>query len=175
MRLIERMGSWLRAESHGVVDVLEDRSLLLKQAVREAEIALDTKVAELASLQERSKDSRALLERYREEQHELDADLELALDQEQEDLARFAARKLLPLRRRIKSTERALEELEGRRGDLSATVDSQRNELDELKIRVRDYLARAERGESDLELDGVVTDEDVELELLRRRRKKGGA
>ncbi len=175
MRLMDRMGSWLKAESHGVVDAIEDKGLLLKQAVREAEIALDTKRAEEQSLQTREKDLLTLLERSREEAHNLDADIELALEQEQEDLARFAARKLLPLRQRIAESERSLEQVKEKRAELEAVIASQANEFDALKARVREYLERVKSGESEISFDRVVSDEDVELELLRRKRKKGGA
>ena len=175
MRLMERMGSWLKAESHGVVDAVEDKGLLLKQALRDAEIALETKRAESESTKIREKDLLSLLERSREEAENLDADIELALEQEQEELARFAARKLLPLRQRIVECERNLETVRERRAELDAVVATQSNELDELKVRVRDYLERARAGESELVLDWVVSDEDVELELLRRKRRKAGA
>lgn len=175
MRLMDRMGSWLKAESHGVVDAIEDKGLLLKQAVREAEIALDGKRAESESLRAREKDLTTLLERAREEATNLDADIELALEQSQEELARFAARKLLPLRHRIAESERTQRDVQEKRAELEAVIASQANELDALKARVRDYLERARAGESEISFDRVVSDEDVELELLRRRRKNGGA
>ncbi|MEM6531322.1 MAG: PspA/IM30 family protein [Myxococcota bacterium] len=175
MRLMQRMSSWLRAEGHGVVDAIEDRGLLLKQAVREAEIALDTKRAESESLKLRAKELAAVLDRARSEVENLDADVELALEQEQTDLARFAVRKLLPLRQRVKDTERSIEDIEERRVELDQMIASQTGELDELKVRVRDYLERSKESGGEVTFAAAVTDEDVELELLRRKRKQGGA
>ncbi|MEM6731347.1 MAG: PspA/IM30 family protein, partial [Myxococcota bacterium] len=157
----------------GVVDAIEDKGLLLKQALREAHIALDTKRAESESLRGRAKDTGALLERMREEAEALDADIELALEQEQEDLARYAARKLLPLRQRIADAERGLSDLDEQRAELDALIERQARDLEELELRVKDYLHRAERGETLSETPISVSDEEVELELLRRRRKGG--
>lgn len=175
MRLMERMGSWLRAEGHGVVDAIEDKGLLLKQAVREAEIALDAKRAESESLKLRAKELGSVLERSRAEEKQLDADIELALEQGQTDLARFAVRKLLPLRKRVTDTTRSIEDIDERRAELDSVITAQASELDDLKVRVRDYLERAKVGESEIRFASAVTDEDVELELLRRSRTRGGA
>ena len=43
LRLFDRIGLLLKADAHGVVESLEERSLLLKQYVREAEIELNQK------------------------------------------------------------------------------------------------------------------------------------
>jgi phage shock protein A len=47
MRILDRMGLMIRADAHGVMDQLEERSLLLKQHLREAELELDRKRARL--------------------------------------------------------------------------------------------------------------------------------
>ena len=45
MKILDRMGLLMRADAHGVMDQLEERSLLLKQHLREAELELDHKRA----------------------------------------------------------------------------------------------------------------------------------
>ena len=45
IRLFDRIRMLLKADAHGVVESLEERSLLVKQYVREAEIELDRKRA----------------------------------------------------------------------------------------------------------------------------------
>ena len=51
LRLIERIALLLRADAHGVVDALEERSLLLKQALRDAELDLLEKRAHVEALE----------------------------------------------------------------------------------------------------------------------------
>ena len=47
LRLLDRIGTLLKADAHGVVESLEERSLLLKQYLREAELELNRKRARL--------------------------------------------------------------------------------------------------------------------------------
>ena len=45
MRFLDRMTTLVKADAHGVIDHLEEKSLLLKQHLREAELELDRKRA----------------------------------------------------------------------------------------------------------------------------------
>ena len=109
----------------------------------------------------------------------LDADVQLALAGDKEELARYALAKLLPLRHGAARIEHRLEELAGERSSLEEQLGEQQAELERLEQRVRGYLARQgeESGVVAALTDLVVTDEDVELELLRRRQgpEKGAA
>ena len=53
MKLFDRMTTLIKADAHGVVDALEERSLLLRQHVREAELELLQKRARVEALTER--------------------------------------------------------------------------------------------------------------------------
>ena len=48
--LFDRIARLMRAEGHGVLEALEERSLLLRQHLREAELALEEKRARVAAL-----------------------------------------------------------------------------------------------------------------------------
>src|SRR5258705_9374141 len=98
LRLFDRIGTLLRADAHGIVESLEERSLLLKQYVREAELELNRKRARLEAVREEEKQLRDLLGRRTEEIRALDEDVALALGSGKDDLARFAIRRLLPRR-----------------------------------------------------------------------------
>ena len=50
MHLFDRITTLIKADAHGVVESLEERSLLLKQYVREAEIDLQRKRPRLESI-----------------------------------------------------------------------------------------------------------------------------
>jgi phage shock protein A len=94
LKLFDRIATLLKADAHGVVESLEERSLLLKQYVREAEIELNRKRAELEALRDEEKRLRESLTRREEESRALDEDISLALAGGKDDLARFAIRRL---------------------------------------------------------------------------------
>src|SRR5258706_158722 len=110
MRLFDRIATMLRADAHGVVESLEERGLLLKQYLREAEIELNQNRARLEAVREEEKRLGEALGRAREEVRALDEDVALALAGDKEDLARFAIRRLLPKRAEVKSLQARHEE-----------------------------------------------------------------
>jgi len=170
MQLGDRIGTLVKADAHGVLESLEDRRLLAKQILRDAKLALDAKRARISELrrdQERltqeSKRIAAVMAR-------VDQDVSLAMEDGKEDLARAAIRKLLPLReteRRLSSRLVALGEDEARATERLAV---QEQEYEILKARLQaELVADATQSEEPFERL-VITDDDVELELLRRRR-----
>ncbi|MEL6195978.1 MAG: PspA/IM30 family protein [Myxococcota bacterium] len=169
MRLIDRIGRWMRAEGHGVVEAIEDRRLLLKQALRDAELAVEEKQHTCRELEEQLADVDAVLARTRSEADAADRDIELALAEGREDLARFATRRLLPMRRSIEDNARRREEFYERLTALRSVIAEQSVELDELKSRIHDAIQRTSTGSESVSVARVVSDEEVELELLRRR------
>jgi phage shock protein A len=173
MSLLNRMTHLLKADAHGVVDSLEDRRLVLRQALREAEGELDRKKARRAALAEEGKRLGEEHESLAKACEKLDADVELALDGEEKDLARFSARKLLELRSDAERCETRLAQVGKDSQELDDTVARQEAELASLKNRVRSALAQAERSE-DPSTGAGIADAEVELELLRRRRERQG-
>ena len=175
MRLLDRMTILLKADAHGVVESLEDRALLLKQYVREAELEVDRKRAALEALRDEEKRLGDAIARSEEERRSLDEDVTLALAGGKEDLARFAIRRLLP-RKKEEAALRA--ELEKRSGEIRALAErlaEQETQLEALRTRVRAELARgAEITGAAWLVEPAVADEEVELELLRRRRGAEG-
>jgi phage shock protein A len=176
LRLFDRIATLLKADAHGVVESLEERSLLLKQYLREAELELNRKRAELETLREQEKQLRESLARREEETRALDEDVTLALAGGKEDLARFAIRRLLPRRSEAKALAARLAEIVEESGALAERVAEQERQLEALRVRVRAEIARAP--EQDLApgwpVDPIVAEEEVELELLRRRRAAEG-
>lgn len=171
MRFLDRMGMLLKADAHGVMDQLEERSLLIKQNLREAELELDRKRAQAETMDEEARRVSDGLRAGRAKVAELDRDVELALTEGKDDLARFAVRRLLPRQQTVRTLEARLAELDERRRELRELLERQESELAELKARARSRIAEEQRGEAESGCDErVVADEEIELELLRRRR-----
>ncbi len=179
MRFLDRIATLIKADAHGVVESLEDRGLLLKQYVREAELELDRKRARCEALGAEAERLEKDIERFGAEIRAMDEDITLTLGRGKEDLARFAIRKLIPLRADVERSEARLVDVRAEHGSLGEKLGTQEQELETLKARARSYLASRPRdGEpGDPFAATVVSDEEVEMELLRRQRsaQKGAA
>jgi phage shock protein A len=92
----------------------------------------------------------------------------LALSGGKEELARFSIRRMLPKRRTVVELRERIELASEERDRLQSHLDSQEAEFELLEQRVRTLLATQRAGES-LPEPAHVADEEVELELLRRR------
>lgn len=171
LRLFERIAALVRADAHGVVDALEERSLLLKQSLRDAELELLQKQARVEALGQEEDRVRERAARCGAALAALDEDVELALAGDREELARFAIRRLLPLRAERAALEREAASLAASRSALAERLAAQELELDELRARVRARLAGGVRpaGARDDLGPAPVDEAEVELELLRRR------
>ena len=174
LRLIDRITTLLRADAHGVVASLEERSLLLEQSLREAELDLLDKRARLEALAGEEERVQRRDERCRARIAALDEDVALALAGEREELARFAIRRLLPLRREVASLEHEGAALVAARTALAERLAEQELEFEDLRGRARVRLAK--RSSADVGDDFFATapiepvdEAEVELELLRRR------
>jgi len=163
LRLFDRISTLLKADAHGVVESLEERSLLLKQYLREAELELNRKRAEVETLREQEKQLRETLARREDESRALDEDITLALAGGKEDLARFAIRRLLPRRNEAKALAARLGEVAEASRTLAGRLEEQERQFEALKARVRAELARAPESEGAAPwlADAVVADEEV--------------
>lgn len=174
MHLFNRIATLLKADAHGVIESLEERSLLLKQYVREAEIDLQRKRARLDSIREEAQQLGETLSRCEDELRSFDEDVELALAGGKEELARFAIRRLLPRRTQVKSLRDEIQQRRAEEEALAARVAAQEQQFDTLCARVRAELTRA--SEVDVSCawmnEAGVADEDVEIELMRRNQAR---
>jgi len=169
MRVFERVGRMLRADAHGMMDQLEERSLLLKQHLREAELEVAQKRERLESLDDERRRLAEDGKRLEAKVAALDVDVELALKGEDPNLARFAVRRLLPRRESLRELFARATEIEERRHRLAEKLEQQESELAELRIQVRAALAHPPIEREGIVPEHPVSDEEIELELLRRR------
>jgi phage shock protein A len=173
MTFLQRFLSLARADAHGVLDSLEDRGLLLRQCLREAELEVARKRARLEELD----GSLELLTRQREQLalrlRGQDDDVRLALGRGEDELARFAVRRVLALRRQLERMDAQERDRRDERAKLAAKLELQERELEALRDRVREALAEERARQTQCpDADApifAVRDEEVELELLRRR------
>jgi phage shock protein A len=175
MKLFDRIAVLIKADAHGVIESIEERSLLLKQYLREAEIEVNRKHARLEAVREEEKRLRETLARHEDEVRSLDEDIQLAMAGGKEDLARFAIRRLIPRREDVKALRAQIEQRDAEAQSLTERLATQQTQLEGLRARVRAELNReAEPGSAGWPAVAAVANEEVELELLRRRQSKGG-
>lgn len=173
MRVFERIGRMVRADAHGMMDQLEERSLVLRQNLREAENEVARKRAVLEALDEERRTIRDEGVRLEARVTSLDADVALAIAGDDPELARYAVRRLIPQKAALRELFARAAELDGRRDRLAARLEAQQSQLDELRPRVRAKLARCEVDEPAFDVCDSVTEEEIDLELLRRRTRAG--
>lgn len=174
MPLFDRLRMTLRADAHGVIDALEDRALMLKQHLRDAELEVQRKRAratELSAEAQRLGDERKRVQLERE-RHEQDA--ELALSEERDELARKALARALPLAQLAQRIRERSEQNKQEQTELATVLGSQEAELVALRTRVEAFLAAeaAERSDTPVFVPAPVSDDQVEIELLRRKRAR---
>ena len=178
MGFIDRFITLARADAHGVLDSLEDEGLVLRQCLREAEAELSRNQArryELVHwLEKLGVQREALAGRTRE----LDNEVRMAIEEGEEELARFSIRRLLATRRRSDGLEDQAQQAADELKRLGERVAMQESELAELRQKVASHLARERATEAgctsslaESESPHLVRDEEVELELLRRRQR----
>ncbi len=173
MRVFDRMGRMLRADAHGLMDRIEERPLLLKQHLREAELELDRKRARLEGIEAEA--ARVAEERRRLEAEvaRLDEDVEIARSGDDPELARFAIRRWLPRRDALRDLVAVADRLERRRAHLGDQLARQEAELAALRPRIRAALTRPIPSETPCPPPPPpVSEEEVELELIRRRERR---
>jgi len=176
MQFFDRFINLAKADAHGVLDSLEDPGLVLKQCLREAENELVSNRSRRDELvlwvEQLDKQRDGLVKRGQT----LDEEIRLSIAKEAEDLARFSIRRLLATQRRREEIGEEIRSACEERNALETRIAMQDAELTELRQQVEDYLARQRASEAgctsshtDPEVGHFIREEEVELELLRRR------
>lgn len=181
MNFWQRMATTLRADAHGVIDAIEDRALLLKQHLREAELEVQRKQARCGALTAEEEQRQRQKQRLEAECADHERDAELAVEAGEDALARFALSAWLSKREAQQRLGERLELIDKERTELTALLAQQEPELEALRARVSAFVRESEareRGDA-AEHGGLepraVASERVELELLRRKRGRGRA
>lgn len=169
MSFLRRIQTSLSADAHGLVDAIEDEALLLKQHLREAESEVLRKRARARELEAEQKRlgmerERALLEKAR-----AGHDVDLAVEQGRDDLSRYALKQLLTHKGLIERIDARLAQASDEMKELEQVLGTQQVALEELRARVQAFLSDRESGHVQAPLTPV-TEEQIELELLRRKR-----
>lgn len=179
MSIMTRFIRLWKADLHGVMDQLEDRTLLLSQHLREMETALADKKAALGRLTQGLKESRIDDERCTRETDQIEVDLAAALERERDDIARFLIRRLKPLRAHQEAIRQHIRRLADETAAADAALAEQKRHYERLRLRAKAFFRDAESRRDAREAAGFMgeegfhepSEEEVEIELIRRKDK----
>lgn len=184
MNILKRFTRMLRADVHGFLDKLEDKSLLLKQCLRDMEEELETERHLLARLRVAKEHTQEQLVQKKTELENFEKGIETAMERGEERLARLLIRRRINTEAHIQALirqstalarelEKALENHERRRmryEEIKLRTDEYSLNKDRARILSTTHAAEALNGLAD-PWNSAPTEAAVELELLRR---KGG-
>jgi phage shock protein A len=179
MSIMTRFIRLWKADLHGVMDQLEDRTLLLSQHLREMEAALAEKTAALGRLTQALKEARLEDERCTRESDRIETDLAAALEKERDDIARFLIRRLKPLQAHQAAIRQHIRQLEDETAEADAALGEQKRQYERLRLRAKSFFRDAESRKGAGEAPGFMreegfhepSEEEVEIELIRRKEK----
>lgn len=184
MGIMTRMLRLCKADVHGVMDQLEDKGLLLRQYLREMEDSLENKERQIQGMTRNAEQLQHHILRHGEEMEKLEADLNLAIEKEKDDIARMLIRRRRFLENACRCLKDQHETIAREKSALSATLADQRLQYETLKARADAYCRQTDQ-RLWAEESGVQNgqwgpldpkEEEVELELLQRKEtlQKGG-
>ncbi len=176
MTIMTRFIRLCKADIHGVMDHLEDKQLLLKQYLRDMEDDLNAEKTRMRQLIAANERSRRLFGKYENEIARIKDEIATAIQKEKDDIARFLIRKSRPYIKMRDQTSRQMEAAEDEISQLKTRIEQRRVQLKDIQRRAREYSETIKAGTDmfdmgHVENDDAFTEEEIELELFRRKEK----
>lgn len=184
MAIMTRFMRLCKADIHGVMDQLEDKGLVLKQHLRDMEEELTRKEARLKQIRASRDQAQRDYEKHVRESEKMEQDISVAIEKDKDDIARLLIKKLKPLVYHRDELGRHIETLDREITQFGESVEEQRLQYEQLKLRCTEYFQAAEREQWEKTVATIVphrisrepSEEEIELELLQRKESiKGGA
>jgi phage shock protein A len=177
MGIMTRVVKIFKADIHGVMDQLEDPSLLLKQHLRDMEEALNEKEMKLKKLLASRDQAQQDYDRFTRQGDKLEQDLKVAIEKQKDDIARMLIKKRIPLNHLCEELIRHMDTLDQKITQFRKRLDEQHLLYDQLKHRSVAYFHREEMLQWGKTISNVIPDnfhvelseKEIEFELLRRK------
>jgi phage shock protein A len=181
MGMMTRAIRIFKADVHGVMDQLEDQELLLKQHLRDMAEALKLKEAELNKMCLSRQQVQHELDQYRRRAETLERDLAVAIHKNKDDIARMLIRKTKPVESLRDEFAERIRHLDEEYSYGRDQLDQQRLRYDRLKYRSIEFFRKTpphdlHRIPAEIEHPGnygKLSEEEIELELLKRKEALG--
>jgi phage shock protein A len=181
MAIIARIVKIFKADIHGVMDQFENKGLLLKQYLREMEEALHFKEAKLQKMTTSRHHRLQDLDRYKQQRETLEHDLTMAVRKNKDDIARMLIKRMKPLENLDEELSRHVKELDEEIDQFEKHLQQQRLKYEKLKNRSTEFLHKTQlqkwqkeaAGPFSYDSSGELSEQQIELELLKRKEKLG--
>lgn len=177
MGIMTRVVKIFKADIHGVMDQLEDPSLLLKQHLRDMQEVLNDKEVKLNQLLTARDQAQQDHDRFKRQAEKLEQDLNVAIEKQKDDIARMLIKKMSPLHNLCDELIRHMDTLDQKIARFRKRLDEQHLLYEQLKHRSAAYFHREEMMQWGETLSNIIPDyfhvemseKEIELELLRRK------
>lgn len=181
MGIAGRMYRIWKADIHGIMDQVEDKKLLLRQHLRDMEDELDKKAAGIRRMQTEMKHAEAEKERIVRAIQKTETDLEMALEKGRDEIAKFLIRKEKALKNKENALVTRMRETGENLGEMKDAYEKHKQTFETIRIQAETYFSKIPEKDADPFIhshSGLTdfsepSDEEVELELLRRKEAMG--
>ena len=177
MGIMTRLAKIFRADIHGVMDLMEDQGLLLKQHLRDMEEALSLNEVKLNNMLVSRKQAREEYDKYNRQSEALEQDLTVAVQKNKNTIARMLIRKIKPLNSLRNELAGHIKTFDEEILNYQNHLDQQRLHYEQLKHRSIKFFHQTQMQEWHDDMSTIVTsgqysdlsEEEIELELLKRK------
>ena len=173
MALIHRISRLFTADLHAVLDRLEEPEALLRQAVRDMEELLCQERAARAAARARTmRARRAAAMRSARRSRESMQELDLCLEPRRRRARPFVGAAQARRRTRDAAIDDAREEVVRQLTETRTLLDEQRRELDAVRQKAELFVPPARDARRRSAAEHAVSNDDVEIALLRERERR---
>ena len=175
MALINRFSRLFRADLHAVLDRIEEPVILLKQAVREMEDDVAQDERNLKILQHELEQVPVLEEEMTTTLKELQLEISLCLDSDNETLARSVVKRKLECQQRAKRLKQQADAMKKEVAALTSRLENNHNRLSAMqqKLEILEEDSSQNVSHKNIgEIDVAITDDDIEVALLKEKQAR---
>jgi phage shock protein A len=174
MTLSARLSRLFQADMHAVLDKIEEPGMLLKQAIRDMEAAIEDDERQVRCWECEQQQLVNKHGQLAENLSELDAKLALCLESNKDDLARTLVRRKLETQRAQQLLADKLQALQDKASCLTKRLTGQQTQLAGMKQKAEAFLDDCRVVPAPWEYPATpVQDEDVEIAFLQEKQKRG--
>ena len=183
MSIATRFVRLWKADLHGVMESIEDKGLLLKQCLREMQDELESKEAALNTLVKKKEKAKQEHETLQQENSKVEKDLEAAVSMGKDDISRFLIKKRLLLCRHLQELAGHIQRLEQDIMNGQEAVAVRKSQYEQVQLRAAEFFRSTDNKEWEHMFSEIIpsttafqepSDEEVELELLKRKKNLEG-
>jgi phage shock protein A len=176
MTLLTRLTRLFRADVHAVLDSIEEPEVLLRQAIREMEEALENDVRSIRNMEWERQQLTACSTEMNSGLSAIDAEIDLCFAANKETLVRALIRRKLEMQHQLRSVNSKLTNIEEEQSRLNKHVAEKQACLNKIRQQAEMVSAQDKKGaERNFRTspETSIGDEDIEIALLREKQKRG--